>query len=184
EFPAQVQRAGAELRWTGGWYSVRVAIDPRGTLEASRALFEEIKRKLRSYRRMGHDVQVVSARYVPIEIAMIICVQPHFLRGHVEAELLDVFQSGLRTNGEPGFFHPDNLTFGDSIYLSRLVAAAQAVEGVESVQVTKLERLFAGPNREIERGVLLIGPLEVARLDSDPINPENGKLKFDLKGGR
>ena len=72
EFPAQVQRAGAELRWTGGWYSVRVAIDPRGTLEASRALFEEIERKLRRYRRMGHDVR--SSRRVTFqsEIAMII----------------------------------------------------------------------------------------------------------------
>jgi len=184
EFPAQVQRAGAELRWTGGWYSVRVAIDPRGTLEASRALFEEIERKLQRYRRMGHDVQVVGARYVPVEIEMTICVQPHFLRGHVEAALLDVFHSGLRTNGEPGFFHPDNLTFGDSIFLSRLVAAAQAIEGVESVQVTKLERRFEGKNHEIERGVLPIGLLEVARLDGDPINPENGTLKFDLKGGR
>lgn len=184
EFPAQVQRAGAELRWTGGWYAVHVAIDPRGTLEASPALLERIEKLLRRYRRMGHDVQVISARYVPIEIAMIICVQPHFLRGHVEAELLDVFQSGLRTNGEPGFFHPDKLTFGDSIYVSRLVAAAQAVEGVESVQVKTLQRLFVGANRELERGLLPIGPLEVARLDADPINPENGKLKLDLRGGR
>jgi hypothetical protein len=184
EFPAQVQRAGAELRWTGGWYAVRVAIDPLGTLEVSPTLLERIKKLLRRYRRMGHDVQVVPARYVPIEIAMIICVQPHFLRGHVEVELLDVFQSGLRTNGEPGFFHPDNLTFGDSIYLSRLVAAAQAVEGVESVQVKTLQRLFVGANRELERGFLPIGPLEVAHLDADPINPENGKLQLDLKGGR
>ena len=133
---------------------------------------------------MGHDVQVVPARYVPLNIAMTICVQPHFLRGHVEAALLDIFRSGLQSNGEPGFFHPDNLTFGDSIYLSRLVAAAQAIEGVESVQVTNLERLFAAANYEIERGVLPIGPLEVARLDGDPINPEKGKLKLDLKGGR
>jgi hypothetical protein len=184
EFPAEVQRAGAELRWTGGWYSVRVAIDPLGSLNASAGLLERVEKMLRRYRRMGHDVQVVPARYVPIEIMMIICVQPHFLRGHVEAELLDVFQSGLRIDGKPGFFHPDNLTFGDSIYLSWLVAAAQAVEGVESVQITKLERLFVGPNREIEGGFLPIAPLEVARLDADPINPENGKLKLDLKGGR
>ena len=161
-----------------------VAIDPRGTLEASPALLERIARLLQRYRRIGHDVQVVAARYVPIEIAMTICVEAHFLRGHVEAALLDIFRSGLRSNGEPGFFHPDNLTFGDSIYLSRLVAAAQAIEGVESVQVTKLERLFEAPNYEIELSVLPIGRLEVARLDGDPINPENGKLKLNLKGGR
>jgi hypothetical protein len=184
EFPAQVQRAGAELRWTGGWYSVRVAIDPRGTLEPSPALLEGIWKRLQRDRLMGHDVQVVGARYVPIAVAMIICVQPHYLRGHVEAALLDIFQTGLRQDGQPGFFHPDSLTFGDPIYLSRLVAAAQAVEGVESVQVTKLERLFVGPNRELERGLLPIRPLEVARLDGDPINPEHGMFKLNLKGGR
>jgi predicted phage baseplate assembly protein len=184
EFPSQVQRAGAELRWTGGWYSVRVAIDPRGTLEASPALLESIRRRLRRYRRMGHDVQVVGAHYIPIAIALKICVEPHYLRGHVEAALLDIFQSGLRSDGEPGFFHPGSLTFGDPIYLSRLVAAAQAVEGVESVQVTKLERLFVGANRELERGLLPIRPLEIARLDGDPINPEHGTLKLNLEGGR
>ena len=66
----------------------------------------------------------------------------------------------------------------------RLIAAAQSVEGVESVQVTKLERLFAGGNHELDNGLLPIGPLEVARLDADPINPENGQLRLDMKGGR
>ncbi len=184
EFSPQVQRAGAELRWTGSWYSVRVAIDPRDSLEAAPRLLEKIRNLLQRYRRIGHDVQVVLARYVPLDVRMTICVRPHYLRGHVEAALLEVFQSGLRSDGLPGFFHPDNLSFGDSIYLSRLVAAAQSVEGVESVKLTTLERLFAGGNHELDNGLLPIGPLEVARLDADPINPENGQLRLDMKGGR
>jgi hypothetical protein len=184
EFPGQVQRAGAELRWTGGWHSVRVAIDPRGALEASPALLEKIASRLHLYRRIGHDLQVVPANYVPLDVAMTICVGPHYLRGHVEAALLDVFQSGLRSDGQPGFFHPDKLSFGDAIHLSRLIMTAQAVEGVESVCVTKLERLYEGANHEIECGTLPIGSLEVARLDNDRNNPENGMLKLELKGGR
>lgn len=184
EFPAQVQRAGAELRWTGSWYSVRVAIDALGSLQVSHALLREIERRLWHYRRMGHDLQVVPARYVPLEIEMIVCVESHYLRGHVRAALLDIFQSGARSNGDPGFFHPDNLSFGDPIYLSRLVAAAQAIEGVENVEMTKLQRRFQAANHEIEHGVLPIGPLEVPRLDNDPSNPENGVIKFDVRGGR
>jgi hypothetical protein len=184
EFSPQVQRAGAELRWTGSWYSVRVAIDPRDSLDAAPGLLEKILKLLQRYRRIGHDVQVVPARYVPLDVQMTICVRPHYLRGHVEAALLEVFQSGLRSDGPPGFFHPDNLSFGDSIYVSRIIAAAQSVEGVESVQVTKLERLFEGGNHELDKGLLPIGPLEVARLDADPINPENGQLRLDMKGGR
>jgi hypothetical protein len=86
-------------------------------------------------------------------------------------------------DGRLGFFHPDNLTFGEGIYLSKLVAAAQAVEGVESVQADKLERLFEGPN-EIENGILPLAPLEIARLDNDPSFPENGVLTLDVRGGR
>lgn len=184
EFPAEVQRAGAELRWTGGWYTVRVAIDPRGSSEASPALLAAIARKLHRYRRIAHDVQVVLARYVPIDVEITVCVRPHFLRGHVQAALLDVFRSGLRGNGEPGFFHPDRLSFGEAVHVSRLVAAGYGVEGVESVEVTRLERLFIGPKHELENGLLPIGPLEVARLDGDPLNPEHGKLRIEPKGGR
>ena len=50
--------------------------------------------------------------------------------------------------------------------------------------VDKLERLFEGANQEIQNGVLPIGPLEVARLDSDPNRPENGRLTLNMRGGR
>jgi hypothetical protein len=83
-----------------------------------------------------------------------------------------------------GFFHPDNLTFGQGVLLSRLVAAAQAVPGVESVRVTRLERLGEGPNGEIETGLLPLGPLEIARLDNDPSMPVNGRLELAMRGGR
>jgi hypothetical protein len=184
DFNDKVQRAGAELRWTGSWYEARVAIDPRGTEEAVPALLKKIKRHLHRYRRIWHDVRVLPARYVPLAIEFTVCVLPHFLRGHVEAALRDVFSRGVRADGRLGFFHPDNLTFGSGIYVSQLVAAGQAVEGVESVSVTKLQRLFEEPRHEIARGVLPLGPLEVARLDNDLRAPENGTLDFNMKGGR
>ena len=83
-----------------------------------------------------------------------------------------------------GLFHPDNLTFGEDIYLSKLVAAAQSVEGVESVMVTKMQRWCEMPNDEIENGVLPLAPFEIARLDNDPSLQENGKLSLDMRGGR
>jgi hypothetical protein len=65
-----------------------------------------------------------------------------------------------------------------------LVAAAMAVPGVQNVVVTRLERLYAGPNGELEAGFLPLGPLEVARLDNDPSFPERGRLELDMRGGR
>lgn len=180
----EVQRAAASMRWGGSWYRVHTAIDPRGTAPAPEQLLTEVEGSLHPYRRIGHDLSTRPARYVPLDIALEVCILPHYLRGHVRAALRDVFSNRALAGGRRGFFHPDNLSFGQAVHLSRLVAAAQAVEGVESVRVTRLRRLFEGPRGEIDDGVLPLGPLEVARLDNDPNFPEHGRLVLDVRGGR
>src|SRR5262249_52595284 len=150
----KVQRAAASLRWTGSWYEMQVAIDPLGSEEASPALLQEIEEHLYPYRRIGYDMRVLPASYVSLDIAMNVCVKPHYLRGHVKAALLDVFSNRTLPDSTLGFFHPDNLSFGQGIDLSRLVAAAQAVIGVQSVQVTRLQRQFESASQEIPNGVL------------------------------
>jgi hypothetical protein len=187
-----LQAAKATLRWTGSWYTVLVAVDPLGDEQASPALLQEIAAYLEPYRRVGHDLVVSQAEYAPLDLAITICVLPAYLRAHVEAALLDVFSNRDLPNGGKGFFHPDNLTFGEGIFVSRIVAAAQAVAGVQNVRVTRLERwefVEPAPNEtdadELPAGsVLTLGPLEIARLDNDPDFPENGRLSLDMRGGR
>ena len=180
----KVQRAAAALRWTGSWYEACVVVDPWGKEEAEQDLLSGVARNLHRYRRMGHDLIAVPAHYVPLDIEMNVCVLPHYLRGHVKAELIDRFSNRLRSNGQYGFFHPDNLTFGEGVSLSTLVAAAQEVPGVQSVTVAMFQRFGEGANHEIENGILQLGPAEIAQLDSDPNFPEHGKLTFNLRGGR
>ena len=127
---------------------------------------------------------MVSARRVALDIEMLICVSADYLRGHIKAVLLDLFSNRILPSGQRGYFHADNLSFGDDIHLSQLVAIAQAVPGVESVQITKLQRLNEMPNRELDNGVLPLGAFEIARLDNDPSLLENGKLTLDMRGGR
>lgn len=182
--PDKVQRAAAELRWAGSWYEMQTAIDPLGTEEVERPLLDELEGSLYRYRRIGHDLTTQAARFVPLAVALTVCVLPHYLRGHVKAALLDRFSTRVLPNGQRGLFHPDNYSFGDSIYLSQLVAAAQSVEGVESVRVTKLQRLWEAAKDELTDGVLPIGPFEVARLDNDPNFPEHGTLVLTVRGGR
>ncbi len=184
EFATRVQRAAAVLAWTGSWYEADVAIDPMESELASPGLLEDIERTLQRYRRMGHDLEVKPARYVPVDLELTVCVLPNHLRGHVKAALLEMFGNRLLPDGRRGFFHPDNLSFGEGLYLSRIIATAQAVIGVKSVRVTKLHRLFEPANRELENGVLPLGPLEVAQLDNDPSFPERGKLALVIQGGR
>jgi len=179
-----IQWAAAELRWNGSWTEARVAVDPLGRADAPASLLDEVEAHLAIYRRIGHDLDVRPAEYVFVDLALDVCVAPGFLRGHVRAALQDRFSTRRLPDGSLGFFHPDALTFGDSLALSRIVAAAQAVTGVESVRVTRLERLFEGPNGELAAGELPIGPLEVARLDDDPSFPEHGRIQLTLRGGR
>ncbi|MCC5670224.1 hypothetical protein LC653_42150 [Nostoc sp. CHAB 5784] len=46
----------------------------------------------------------------------------------------------ILSDGKRGVFHPDNFTFGQPVYLSRLYATAQALPGVIAVQITKFQR--------------------------------------------
>ena len=172
-----VQRAAAELSWSGSWYEARVGIDPYGTETAAPSLLADVELFLARYRRMGHDLAVVPARYVPLDIELSVCVEPHHLRGDVRSRLIDVF-------GPHGSFDPDRLTFGMPVRVSRLLADAQAIPGVESVVVTRLQRLFEPPAGEIDDGLLPIGAMEIARLDADPSLPENGRIAFTIGGGR
>jgi len=90
----------------------------------------------------------------------------------------------VRSDGVLGLFHPDNFTFGQPVYLSRLYAAAQSVDGVRSVEITVLRRLGTDDATALSTGRLDIGPLEIARLDNDPNFPDRGVLRVIPNGGR
>jgi predicted phage baseplate assembly protein len=180
----RVQKATAVLRWTGAWYEVNVAIDPKDQAEAPDKLLAEIECLLRPFRRIGHDVKVRAATYVPIDLELTVCVKPGYLTGHVKAELIDLFSTRVLPDGRLGFFHPDNLTFGAGIMVSKLVALGQSVTGVENVIVSRLRRYREVAGRELADGILPVGPLEIARLDNDRNSPENGTIAFKMLGGR
>jgi hypothetical protein len=181
---ARLQRASARLAWTGSWYEADVAIDPLGTEQADPTLLAAIGGALHPYRRIGHDLRVTPARYVPLKLHLEVCALPAWDRGHVRAALLARFGTRRGAGHALGFFHPDALSLGDSVLLSRIVAAAQSVPGVECVTVTEFHRLFEAPNHEIERGVLALASDEIAQLDNDPDHPERGQLRIDVRGGR
>ena len=169
----RVQRAAAALRFTGSATEVRVAVDARGGT-AGPELLDDVAAALEPFRRIGHEVVVVPAVTVPLDVAVTVCVQPAYLRAHVLAAVNRVLGA---------LFAPDALTFGDDVHLSRVVAAVVAVPGVENAEVTTLRRLLGGDDVTVD-GVLPIGPLEVARLDRDPDAPENGRLVLTPVGGR
>jgi len=149
-------------------------------------LARRIRAQLERHRRIGHDVEVRAARYVPLRIALSVCVLPDFLVAHVKAELLDRFSAGLRRDGTPGFFHPDRLTLGAPVYASALLAEAQSIAGVAHVDVATLVRADGDDDDQgvPADAVLHLGAREIAQVDNDPDHPDHGSICFDMGGGR
>ena len=185
----RLQAAKAALRWTGSWYTALVALDPMDEETSPPELIDEVTLYLQPYRRMGYDLLVSGAEYVPLKVGIQVCVLPNYLRGDVELAVLNALSNRVLPNGTLGFFHPDNLSFGDGIYVSSLLATVQPIPGVQNVMVTELERLEVAENFTMSGvvpsdWVLTLGPFEIAELDNDPNFPEHGVLTVDLVGGR
>lgn len=175
------QKAAATVRWTGSWYTVYLTIDRKGGRTVDPAFIEEMKAFLDCYRMAGYDIEINGPRSVPLDVSVAVCVKPGYFAMDVKEALLDVFSNRTRDDGSLGFFHPDNFTFGQAVYLSRIYAAAMAIDGVANLEVTRFQRWGRNADREIEEGKLPVGRLDVVRLDNDPNFPENGKIDFLMR---
>ncbi|MCP1375221.1 putative baseplate assembly protein [Dyella lutea] len=180
-----VQGAVCTMAWNGSGYEADVMLDPLGREMLAPDLARRVRAGLEPYRRIGHDVAVRSACYVPLRIVLFVCVRPDFLVAHVEAALRERFGAGLRSDGTPGFFHPDRLRLGAAVGVGALMAEAQAVVGVAHVEVRTLQRMDDAPADDVpDDGLLHLTPTELARVDNDPDHPDHGSIAFLMGGGR
>ncbi|TVP69177.1 MAG: putative baseplate assembly protein [Rhodobacteraceae bacterium] len=181
-FP-EVQRARAEFRWTGSWYTVFVTVDRRdGQPVSSDADFaRRLLDHLEFYRLAGYDLELRDPVFRPLDIALLVCLRPGYVSADIRARLIDIFASRLRLDGLRGFFHPDRFSFGDPLWLSALYAAAMAVDGVASVRATRFHPRGIAPTAELQAGVIRPAKSAILRCDSDPNRPENGAIEFDVR---
>ena len=181
---ADVQRAAATFRWTGSWTTAFVTVDRIGGLEVDDGFERDLRRYLERFRMAGQDLEVDGPRFVSLEIEMAVCVKPDYFRGAVKAALLESFSNRVLPDGRRGVFHPDNFTFGQTVFLSPLYAAAQSVAGVESVKITVFQRQGVPDKTALNAGKLELSRLEIARLDNDPNFPERGVFRLVMEGGK
>jgi hypothetical protein len=189
-----VAGAVAAFRWTGSWYTVFVAVDPadpaelvrrpRGLTQLSPRLERRVRAFLTRYRLAGYDLEIRPPRFVPLEIEVELCVSGDHFRADVAKAVVDALSARVLATGTPGFFHPDNLTFGQPVYLSRLYAAVERVEGVDSAVVKVFQRAGGIDRGELQQGVIPIGPWEIAQLENDLSFMENGVLRVVARGGK
>lgn len=175
-----VQRAVATRRWTGSWYTIFITVDRRGGLPVDAAFEADLRAFLERYRMAGQDVEIDGPIYVPLDLAFVVCVEYGYFAANVKAALLDRFSTRA-------FFHPDNFTFGQPLYLSHIIAAAMAIPGVRWIETAgtrvRFQRWGKPPRGELVNGQLDVGRREIIRCDNDPNRPEHGRIEFIMEGG-
>ena len=139
-----IQRADASFRWTGSWLTVTLAVDPIGAEGLTSTLREELLKYFDTKRLAGYDVEITGAIYSPVDLEIEFSVAPGSQPSNVREALQHTLGNGLLPSGSKGFFHPDNFTFGQNLFVSKIYAAVMAVPGVRSAQITRLARLQNG----------------------------------------
>jgi len=180
----QVDHAVASLRWTGSWYSVFIAVEPTGGSNLTTTLQKSLNTSVERYRLAGQDLKLESPQYVSLQITLEVCVDESYFQNDVQRSLLQVLGNRILPNGQKGLFYPDNFTFGQTVYLSPVYAAARSVPGVISVTATRFQPQSVNSTQYLAAGKIKLGSLQVARLDNDPSFPDHGQLSLVMQGGK
>ncbi|HVZ52505.1 MAG TPA: baseplate J/gp47 family protein [Pseudolabrys sp.] len=179
---AWVQQAGTTFRWTGSWFTVFTAIDPKGgaALPLDRQI--EMVQLLNRRRLCGYESYVPPPRYVSIDLAVTLCAKPDAFQGTVERDVLDALTVGGASADD--FFFADHFTFGTPLERSRLEAAIQNVPGVAGVLSIQYRRRAVVPDYVDLPDSIELATDEILRVDNDPDYPERGSISVTVMGGR
>ena len=127
-----VQRAAATFRWTGSWHTVFVTPDRFGGAAVDDTFEARLRRHLERFRMAGYDLEVERAALRAARCRAAYLRQGRTTSAPTCCRPCDVCcRATSCPTARSGVFHPDNFTFGQPVYLSRVIAAAQAVEGVD-----------------------------------------------------
>lgn len=186
----EVQRAAATRRWTGSWHTVFLTVDRFGGRTVDADFGAELRGFLDTFRLTGSDLEVDGPRFVPLDVALTIRVADGYLPEDVEAAVRARLSADPQPDGTTGFFHPDNFTFGQPVWLSQVLAAVGALDGVAWADLGadpssghRFDRLLAPTGTAVADGFIAIDRLEIARLDPDVDHPDRGRLDLLVEVG-
>jgi hypothetical protein len=172
----EVLRAVSRRRWAGSAHTILLHVQRRGGLPLDAGFEARLRRSLEPCLLAGWDLVIREPLYVPLDIQMTVVLQPGL---KTETAYQRFFQEIL----QPGkrLFDPDDLTFGESVYSSKITALIMSVPGVADVKTDVFQRWGQPPGDEMATGCIAIGPLEIAQLDNDPAAPQHGTFKVRIE---
>jgi predicted phage baseplate assembly protein len=179
-----VSRAVARYAWTGSWRTVRIIIDPAGTTTLEDALRADVAAHLEAVRLIGEDLELRPPRFVPLSVRIVVCADEAYWREDVRFVLEQEFSDSYTSDGRPGFFHPDQFTFGQAVHRSAIAGRIHRVAGVKHIVSIGMKRFTSTEPGMPTPEVLEVGFDEVVLVDNDPSHLERGLIRVDVQGGR
>jgi hypothetical protein len=177
----EVTKAIAQSNWTGSWHTTFIYVDRKDGRPVDRAFKHEMSAFMEPYRPAGFDLEIRPPYFVPLRIVLTIYTDGG-VPSHLLLEKLEkAFSNVGFPDGSCGFFHPDNFSFGQPLYLSAVVTRAMRTPWVNRVETLKFQRIDTPLNYRTCPKCIEVGPLEIIRLDNDPTAPANGIITFDIK---
>ncbi|MGD9526649.1 MAG: hypothetical protein AB7V44_07655 [Pseudonocardia sp.] len=178
-----VQNAVAEIRWSGSHPTAYVTPDPVAGAQPD-VVCAQLLDRLAPHRLAGYGLEVLLPEYVGLDITLAVQVEYGSVVDDVHETLRREFSPGPLAGGRRGFFHPDEFSFGASVWRSHVVARAMAVPGVTAAAAVRFRRWGRAAGARDETSRITIGAQEIARCDGDPDAVEHGRIEFVVEGGR
>jgi hypothetical protein len=177
-----VRQAVARMRWTGSWQTVYLYVVRHDDSALDASFTGGLQAFIDRFRLTGFDVQIREPHYVQPDIEIEVRIVPGYVRSSVLQQLDAVFGTGSLPDGTPGFFAPDNFTFGQSLYLSQVIAGTLGVPGVAQARALRFDRqsLRAAPN--VVRQVIAVSPLEIVRTGYGAASARSAAVRFRAAG--
>ncbi len=175
----------------GGWKTLEIILDMKNNLVLNKKFLNELKIFINKIKMIGYDVSISQTKYVFPEIEISIFLKKGFVKSEVESRLRFLLGNKEDGTGHMGFFHPDNFTFGDPIYVSKLYDVIENIHIVDYIIITKFKNSNSPyistederdeiTKRNLQRGFIPVNEKNIVRLDNDPNYPERGYLKLNF----
>lgn len=172
-----VQRAGTAFRWTGSYLAAFVTPDPLDAFTLSADRRTELEDLVDCVRQVGRCAFVSDPKFVDIDLVVEVCIEAGAFGGQVKARIVEALAGRGGARPLPGFFDPDNFTFGTPLRRSKLEAVVQGVPGVKAVERILIRA--RGKTEFVEWKTLTyeVGDDEIIRMQNDPRFPGRGSVR-------
>lgn len=116
------------------WNTIQLVVAPAGGGMPSDTLIQDLQAYLEPKRMLTSIIDIVGPTYIEVRIDATVTVLPQFSTGLVQQQVASAVASVLAF---------DNLTFNQTLYISKLYDVIQDIDGVAGVNITKFVRVPA-----------------------------------------